>query len=437
MLSYMYQVQHAALFVDPRIGKTLPVCMRIKQFWPPIGFCLIAGPYSCLYGWETTLRSIGEEDVVYLIGKRAKRLERLQNRTRWCLINKEGWDYLREIADVKWDAVVVDESTFLKNPRSKVSSFFVREFRDARFRAVLSGTPAPESELEYYQQLRFLDRTLIHEDNYYRWRDRHFVQSARSRRWYIQSAYREALGHVLARSCLFIKRSDLRSNEKVYLVRKVPMPPKLRERYRTVEEEFVLEVPELGEEKRTIWPMQRYIWLRNLCAGVVDGKLLWDRKIRDLIEYLDTELHGQKAVVWCSFIQEIRVITRLLGSRSAPIYSGVSPAQRESIRRDFQQDKLQWIVAQPETFRHGTDLSAADSAHYFSTPTGLETRQQTEDRLINLDLERVALYVDWVVEDSVEESILESLRRKERSNAMMLRIVRDARRRVHGTTVHS
>lgn len=438
MLDYMYQVAHSALFVDPRLGKTLPTCIRIRQLWPPIGFCLIVGPYSCLYGWETTLRSLGEADIVYLTGRRENRLELLRGRTKWCLINKEGWSYLREIADVPWGVVVADESTFLKNPRAHVSNFFVRSFRAARFRAILSGTPAPESELEYYQQLQFLDPSIIEEGNYYPWREKHFIQSRQSRKWYIQTAYRYQLAQKLSRSCFFMKRSEVRAHEeKSYSVRKVKMPDWLRARYQTVEEQFVMELPELGEEKRTIWPMERFIWLRNLCSGIVDGTMIWEGKWLDVQEFLDTELRGQQLVIWCAYIQEIKIIQRLLGPGARAIYGKITPDRREEVRREFLAEHIQYLVAQPETFRHGTDLSITDTMLYYSNPLGLETRQQTEDRTINMDLDRISYYIDYVVEDSVEESILESLRRKERSNAMMLRIVRDAQRRLYGTSVHS
>lgn len=430
MLAYMHRVQHAALFVDPRLGKTLPTCIRIRQMYPAADFNLIVGPYSCLYGWEETLRSLGETDILYLIGDRLTRFGLLTRRRRWCLLNKEGWDYLREIAQVDWDAVVLDESTFIKNYRVKVSKFYVRHFRFARWRAILSGTPAPESELEYFQQLKFLDPEIIPEERFYVWRERHFVQSAQSHRWYIRTAYRETLGRKLSRYCYFMKRSDVRVREKEYAVRKVRMPQWLRERYQTVEEEFVLELPELGEEKRTIWPMERFIWLRNLCSGIVDGKVLWEGKVQSLIEFLETELHGQQVVIWCAYIQELDEVQRRLPDRSAIICGKVSPDAREAYRQSFMRGHLQYIIAQPETFRHGTDLSAADTMSYFSTPLGLETRQQTEDRIISMELERIAYYVDHVVEDSVEESILQGLKRKERANQLMLRIVRDARRRV-------
>jgi superfamily II DNA or RNA helicase len=162
--------------------------------------------------------------------------------------------------------------------------------------------------------------------------------------------------------------------------------------------------------------------------------VFWPGKLAEVYEYLSGELLGNKCVLWACYLPEIRALTGYLNERqpgdAAAIFGAVRPRAREDLRRRFQRGDLPWLVAQPETFRHGTDLAAADTALYFSSPPGLETRQQTEDRIISMDKERLALYVDLITEDTVDESIHEGLRRKESRSNIMFRIVQDAQRRL-------
>jgi hypothetical protein len=69
---------------------------------------------------------------------------------------------------------------------------------------------------------------------------------------------------------------------------------------------------------------------------------------------------------------------------------------------------------------------------YYSTPESGETRQQSEDRTIDVSLSTGCLIIDLIVEDSLEEDILLSLRKKESNQSMMRRIVQRIQKEQYG-----
>lgn len=410
---------------------------------PAANSILIVGPYSCLFGWEETVQAVTGEPVTYITGTAQAKSEALRNRTRWCLTNKESHLYV-PLHKVEWDVVIADESTFLKNPGSAVSKYFTRNFRSARIRGILSGTPAPEGEQEYFQQLKFLDPEILGYARYWDWVYDWFVQplgaelSARkAHKWFISHRGQQILTERLARHAFALKRSDVREERIERTARKVQLPAQFRTMYEQVEREFILSLPD-GEEKKTIWATQQFLWYRQIASGIVEGQLLWTGKVDAVWEYLQSELKNQQVVIWAAYTDELKAIYDIFkqhGARCGLVWGDISPVKREDIRREFQDGKLDYFLGQPSCFRHGTDLAAASTEFYFSAPLGLETLQQSRDRIISMSKNCIHFIVDWVTERTVDESIYKGLRNKERRSDLILRIIKEARMRQEGATV--
>ena len=72
------------------------------------------------------------------------------------------------------------------------------------------------------------------------------------------------------------------------------------------------------------------------------------------------------------------------------------------------------------------DLSKASTVIYYSTPTGLETRQQSEDRVVNVKDKDSVLIIDLIVDNTIEKSIIKSIKLKESNEQLMRRLVNES-----------
>ncbi|GAF93420.1 unnamed protein product, partial [marine sediment metagenome] len=191
-MNYCRQEKHPALFMDMRLGKNLVTIRRIKMYKPldaDQGLrVLIVPPGSAIESWEEDLDLEGETDVSLIMAStRKKRKQLLMDGHKWNIINKEGFLAVPEIGGrehcelcggsgknpetkkscgrchglgsigmgelpVNWDAAVLDESTSIKNPKAKITKFFLRTFRDCPHRWILAGMPNPEGPLEFWSQ---------------------------------------------------------------------------------------------------------------------------------------------------------------------------------------------------------------------------------------------------------------------------------------------
>ncbi len=422
-LSYINRVQHPALFIEMRLGKTLITVRWIKSH-PEIKTVLVVSPYSAFYGWKRELRLEREPLPVELTGTWEQRSVKLHTSAKWYLINKEGHLVLPGISDKGWDCVILDESTFIKDPTTKASQFFVKNFRDVTHRFILTGTPAPEGELNYFQQLQFLNPEIIGEKDFWSFRFGWFKQICENNYYlyYIAEKSRKRLSKKMVDSCFFLTREDTGlKNIKIYEKRLIPFNGKAQEVYDTLKEEFILELD--GRViNSTILSITQFIWMRRLFGGFVEDDYIFDGKLEELILLLGGELKNEPVIIWCSFIQELKFLNRKIKG-SQIIYGGVKQKDRETILRHFQNEKITTLIAQPECFKYGLDLSISNTMIYYSTPLGLETRLQTEDRIVDLE-KSAALIIDLVIEDSIDMDIMKNLERKESKMQLVKNIVR-------------
>lgn len=420
MLRYSLGVRHPAFFVQMRLGKTL-VGIRSAKLRSPKRVLMVS-PYSAMYGWkrELFLEKEYERGVVELVGPkkvREKLLEDNYDKARWFLINKEGHLALPQLADYHFDIVMLDESTFIKSPYStrkgcKVSRFFCENFRDADHRYIFTGTPAPESELNYYNQLRFLDHDNWEENTFYGFKQRNFGTVGFTE--YISPEGSAYLEDVLARNCFFLTRGEVNlGGKKVFETRSCPMTSQVQKIYNRVEKEMVLEWG--GGRLDTVFATTKHIWLRRLCGGFADTEFISYSKLYELQSLLRGELKDEPTVIICKHRNEVEKVAKFLGKhwRVDYIHGGVAKRKREEIQDKFMSGKLDHVIAQPRTIAYGVDLSISDTLIVYTAPDSGEIWMQVQDRIVNTAKNDSSLIIFLTMAGSVEEDRILQLEGKE------------------------
>lgn len=435
-LAYTRTTDTPALFMEMRLGKTLVAIRRIDSYPSSVKKVLVVAPYSVLYGWKS---EIGEDNCYLFSGTGSERVINLAELwlkdIRYYLINKEGFLNLPTLHVYPWDCIVLDESTFIKTPwkRNKktgkyspqVTHYFCTQFSHVKYRWILTGTPKVKSELDYFCQLYFLDPQILGFKNFWEFRSKCFVE-ADNNEYYIRRRYKDQLYKILADKCFFLKRKDVGlGGEKIYKTRMIKPTKKFMTVYSKIEKEFILEYKNIYDS--TIWSMEKFLWMRRLCGGFIQGERSFNLKEQELLELLNGELAGEQVIIWCVFVDEINRLHNILPN-SVPVYGAVSPAKREQARIDFMNGEVRYFIGQPNCFKFGTDLSAADIMIYYSTPYS-ETRIQSEDRFVRIGKDKSLLVIDLIVEGTVEEDILDGIRKNEVDSEITHRIITNIQRR--------
>lgn len=445
MFKYGINEPHPVFFVEMRLGKTL-VTIRVLKYRNR-RLNLILAPFSAFDGWHEDLFLDGYQNV-YRFDCSKKKRERLIDEAYeqyieedvpvWCLLNHDAVraEIHEKFSPIPWQSIVADESTFLKNPDSARTKAMFNSFSHPQaVRVLLTGTPAPETELEYHQQLNWVNPSILNEPSFYRWRHYNFTRGLDpgNKQWFIKLEARRRLSQKLAKHCFFLTRDqvDLEGEiiEEVKIAKFSPAAAKL---YNDMETNFLMEID--GIEYKTVWSVAQFAYLRRLAGGIVDGKVVWNGKLELLVTLLQSELKGQQVIIWAHHVDEIKAIQdrlRWLPGRTTIIHGEVSKNQRNLRRRKFQQGYYQYCVIQPGTQKFGSDYSAASTMIYYSLPPGLETFQQSRSRFIKVGKKGSLLVIYLTTTKSVDVGLLKGLREKRQRNERMQIIVKEAKER-HG-----
>jgi SNF2 family DNA or RNA helicase len=141
-----------------------------------------------------------------------------------------------------------------------------------------------------------------------------------------------------------------------------------------------------------------------------------NNRVDELMDVLE-ETEG-KVIIWAHYQWDIKdiikEIVKVHGPGSIVDYYGLTPQdERQKNIKKFQDDpKCRFIVGTPSTGGYGITLTAANTVIYYSNGYDLEKRLQSEDRAHRIGQKKSVTYVDILADETVDEKIVKSLRKK-------------------------
>ena len=421
---------HIGLFLEMRLGKSL-IAIRWAERLPAPR--LIVCPLSVVPVWlaELGLERHRGRSLLSDISRRPRMSE-----VDWFVINYDGLfthgpelsryapGRLSDIARQYWPTVILDESVIIKNPKSLTTRIVLSAFERSKHRAILSGLPNPESELDFFTQMQFLQRSFMGCSNFWGWRQKYFVQNGYD--WCLRIGNGPKLVKALAKTAVSLTRFDVgMANVKVYERRYVRMPAKVQANYDKFERDCWIELA--GMTYAQPHAVGLYATLAQIAHGYpknCEPLLSHNTKLYELLSLLSGELRGEKVVVWCRHLLEMAAVRKGCESinRRALSIAGVTPVDcRARYIKLFAEGKIDTLVIQLRAGAYGIDLSAASAAVYFSNDWSTNIRSQTEDRLEHPTRQTPILIIDLVTVKSIDEDIHWGLRRKRKQSGKVLR----------------
>jgi len=405
-----------------RLGKTLPIIRFLKRRASRI---LVVAPSTVLLVWKEQLEEDGESCKIY-DEDTVLRNQLLETPEKWCLLNKESHLYIPKLTTIKWDAIIIDESTFIKNPKAQVTKFFLKHFQSVHYKFLLSGTPAPEGRLDYITQLLFLGEEVGGCDSY--WSFIHNYTKAIGPGKFITREGNKRIDKALANRVFFMTRKEAGIvEEKIREVRYVKLSTGMQKVYSRLEQDFILEYD--GTKKYLNWLIQQFAYMRSVCNGIVEGRVTDIPKIMELVYLMKTELKDEPVVVWGCFNPQLEASHSMLnkkGIKSAILTGNHSKKKHAVALQDFRSGKAQVLHCQVKLGMMGLPLDRADTAVYYNQPLPYLENEQSEDRIVHTDKKTPLLYIYLLAQDTVEQKVYRNITKKRCCNeAEMVKGIHD------------
>jgi SNF2 family DNA or RNA helicase len=396
--NYFYESPIGNLYGDCGVGKTAIMLMLIERLIRErkITKVLVITLKNIMYGaWKADLPKFAPNLKLCILDKgtrinkkillkdfhgHPKYKEKYDKDFNIYAINFESVHAIKDaIARVGFDMCIIDESSKLKDPKTKISKACIEIGDLIPRKYILSGTPAPNKELEYFCQIRFLtDR--IFGDNYWSFRERWFEPVDRFGFQYeLDHMRKEEFSSLLYSYGLRFTQQDCIDLPETS-VEFIPaiMDKKLSDMYQTLEKEKVIQI-----EKKlfpTDNPLSSLLRLRQLSSSFCtdpedDSKLLTfkNHKLTALRNFLETNA-SEQAIIWAVFRHDLEAIRDLLGDKAVGLYGGTK--NPEKVIEDFTNGTAQYLVANPASAGHGLTFVNCRVNVFYSLDYNSENYQQ-------------------------------------------------------------
>ena len=387
-----------AIFWEMRLGKTLLAIRWAKKRkrFPALVVC----PSDILETWQEELTKEGQRFEV-CIGYKSEPKSPI-----WCLTSYDTLRGNRNLQNHAWTTVILDESTAIRNPKAQITKICNSCFTEVPNKAILAGIPAPESHLEYFCQMKFLDDEFLGHSNFWNFRASLFRSGYNGWKWCpVQGATNQIMHGVNHRANVLTRKQAGIGNKEIKEVKRIQMPVSLNSVYKHAEKQFMV------GDQTTMWASVAFTWLARLAGGCYP-KSENDYKIHALVDLLKIDFAKEQVVIWCNFNSEIDGISRRLaklGEKHGIIRGSVKNSDRTIVNHEFQSRKTRILICQPKCAQFGRDFSAASTSIYYSLPWDLKSYLQSSSRIAHPSKKDTLLTLHLVGRNTVDEDIHKSL----------------------------
>ena len=321
--------------------------------------------------------------------------------------------------------MAIDESTTIKTPTARRTKNIIKIGLDAKYKRIMTGSPITKNPLDLYTQCEFLDPWLLDFASYYSFRNRYAEMKTmhiRGRSIQVIDKFQnlgELSDIVKQFSYRVLKEDCLDLPPKNFIKRHITLTPDQQRVYKQMKEQALAILN--GKVTTTVTVLTQLMRLHQITCGYVtadDGSVqeVDSNRMTELMSILE-ETEG-KVIIWANYQMSvgdiIRNLSKTYGKDSYVHYYGLTPQEirQENIVR-FQTDpKCRFIVGTPQTGGYGITLTQANTVIYYSNGYDLEKRLQSEDRAHRIGQTKSVTYIDLIADDTVDEKIVEALRKK-------------------------
>lgn len=336
---------------------------------------------------------------------------------------------------------VIDESTTIKNPKSK-RSIAAMKIRDACIaRRIMTGSALDNRPLDIWMQCEFLFPGYLGYRSFFAFKSafcklvkvrvpdnrKNAKKRSEDGRRPVQmiKGYTNlhVLRDILAKKSTIIKKEDcLDLPPKIYSTYYVDLTKEQKEYYEDMKKRSLIE---LSQEKIISAPivLTKLLKLQQIVCGFIktdDGEIVSipSKRIEALHEILDES--RDKGIIWTPHRKSIEDIAKSLadkyGKESVRTYYGdTTKEERDEIRKQAirgAQTSIDWLVSNQVSGGYGNTWTNFNLSVYYANSFDGELRNQSEDRMHRIGQTAKVLYVDIVAKGTIDEKLIKTIRDK-------------------------
>lgn len=332
----------------------------------------------------------------------------------------------KRLREKRFKFIAIDESTKIKNPNTATFRALMKIAWKAKYRYVMSGTPAPNGPIDLWSQFFFLDDGMTLEPSLVDFRHTYYTRidiGDNAGFWVPKRGMEAHINKMIEPRAVRFKSSEcLDLPEQTFLVREVEATGPQRRIYDEMANNLFAELDD-GETVTARVIVSKIMKLREITGGFVIDDSRTEKpigknpKMDELDLLLDQALASEdhKAIVWISYRWEARAIINRYKKRygAAGLYGDVSQKQKDKNVDNFlESPKHRLLVCHPQSAAHGLTLTAASYSIYYSLSHNFEDYYQSSMRIHRPGQKRPTFYYFLTMKDTIDKGLLQCIQKK-------------------------
>ena len=415
-------LEYGAVFHEQGLGKT-KIAIDILTYWLQNGFIdtvMIVVKKSLLRNWEDELSLHTELRPSRITNDRSKNYYVFNSPARLILTHYEAvrseetrFGLFLRTRDV---AVILDESTKIKNPGAALTGTFLRLAPLFKKRVIMTGTPVANRPYDIWSQVFFLDQGASLGDDFAEFKSATDLPSNSPTSSDARSDFEDALQLVSEAISSFSVRETKNDGiitlpDKVVHSVSCEWEPRQLDLYRQVREQermivFSGGLPVFDDAEVVLKRLLRLIQISSDPRLVDDSYDSDPGKLTELINLLTTvRRNGEKAIVWTSFIGTSNWLrNRLSDFNPVRVNGTMDMASRHRTIERFRNDaSVGALIATTGAVKEGLTLTVANHAIFYDRNFSLDDYLQAQDRIHRISQERPCHVYKLIMRDSIDE----------------------------------
>lgn len=427
-------LEYAAIFHEQGLGKS-KIAIDIVLYWLEkkyVDTVLIIAKKNLIHNWLRELKTHTHLKPKVLTQNR---------KTNYYVFNSPNRLILAHYEAIKTEtrrfnlflktrpvAVVLDESTKIKNPNSALTKTFFELSSLFNKRIIMTGLPVSNRPYDIWSQIYFLDHGKSLGDNFAKFKKYTDLSYALGSSVHKQDEYEQKLSEIFHRIEPFTVRETKKSGviklpDKQFENILTSWEPRQLDLYRQVRDNLRAVIVQQGlpKEDDAEDVLKRLLRLVQIASNpkLIDdsyfnepGKFPY---LNDLVAKIYKK--GEKCIVWTTFIKNADDISKALKSYGVcKVHGKLGIDDRARILDQFMTDKDKTVlVATYGTAKEGLTLTVANHAIFYDRSFSLDDYLQSQDRIHRISQSKTCYVYNLIMEDSVDQWIDALLRVKELS----------------------
>lgn len=424
---------YAAIFHEQGLGKT-KIAIDLLLYWldkRDIDTVMIVTKKTLVANW------VGEFDThtnlrpKVLDTKKKSNYFVLNSAARVIVTNFETisteQDRLQLFLKTRNVAIIIDESTKIKNPESKLTQDFFAISALFKIKVIMTGTPVANRPYDIWAQIYFLDEGNSLGTNFAEFKAMcdlsNDLQEDESKRMIFEDSVAGIYNKIKDFSVRETKDSGIITlPSKIYHAVTVGFEQKQFEMYETLRKEMVLTLTRgdetiLDESTETIKRLLRLVQITSN-PKLIDESYVGDSAKEKLLDQLIERIISQDemVIVWSIYTGNIDMFCKKYAKYGAVKITGkMAVEERNKSVAAFKSGKAKLLFATPQSAKEGLTLTIANNAIFYDRGFNLDDYLQAQDRIHRISQKRDCHIYNLMVEDSIDIWIDYLLKAKQRA----------------------